>query len=95
MERPGQDGDGVLPVHVEYFVGGLVRVFDHGLWYGDPYRIAFPFKYVDLNTIEGMGLCATPTPSEFKAVVQECRKRDLTLHIQRVTGAMRGRHIVE
>jgi len=49
--------------------GGLIRVFEDGKNYGDPYTYAFLFHEIDDNTIEIYGVAGrAPTPSEGRAM---------------------------
>jgi len=85
------DQSNELSCHVEFFFGGIVRIFDEGLWYGDPYRIACPFKFVAPGEVELIGLNVKPKPSEWKAAVRVMRGYGLTAIMQRKSGANPGR----
>lgn len=79
--------------HMEYFEGGVIRVFaDQAAYNVDPYLYAIAFKVTeeDAQTIELLGAIKAPTPSQYRAIAHEMRARGLKIIRRRVTGANPG-----
>ena len=53
--------------HIEP-LAGVVRVFDAGLSYGDPYRFAVTVRWINHDTVEFVGALRAPAPSEWRAI---------------------------
>jgi hypothetical protein len=49
-------------------LAGVIRVFDQGKAYGDPYRFIITVKWLDPETVELIGATQAPTPSEWRAI---------------------------
>ncbi len=72
---------------------GLIRIYEDGQVWGDPYRYAFPFRMVDDHTIELYGVAGrAPTIAEVRALADECRRRGWRVNFDRKCGARPGRH---
>ena len=70
---------------------GLIRIFEDGQTWGDPYRYAFPFRMVDHHTIELYGIAGrAPTPAESRAMLAECKRRGWSVMRHRRAGARLG-----
>ena len=53
--------------HIEP-LAGVVRVFDAGRSYGDPYRFAVTVRWINRQTVELVGAIRAPAPSEWRAI---------------------------
>jgi hypothetical protein len=53
--------------HIEP-LAGVIRVFDCGRSYGDPYRYAVTVRWLDRQTVELVGALRAPAPSEWRAI---------------------------
>jgi hypothetical protein len=72
---------------------GLIRIFEDGQEFGEPYRYAFPFRVVDDETIEIYGVAGrAPTASEARAMLRAVRERGWRVSWRRVEGARPGKH---
>ena len=85
--------------HIERFgscerqCSGVMRIFEDGVEWGDPYRYAFPFRMVDDHTIELYGIVGrAPTIAEVRALATECRRRGWKVIWDRKCGTMPGLH---
>jgi hypothetical protein len=65
--------------HIEYFDGGIIRVFDDASAYGEPYlfSIAFRISDGDPQMIELVGVTRAPTTQQLRAIVTELRSRGI------------------
>lgn len=55
--------------HLE-IIGGLIRVFPEGQSFGDPYEYAVTLRTVSVDKVEMIGVTASPTPSQWRAIYQ-------------------------
>lgn len=77
--------------HVEYFDGGIIRVFDDAARYGEPYLYSMTFKVLDdPQCVEFVGATRAPTFSQLRAIVQELRSRGIRVRRLRHSGAQCG-----
>lgn len=87
--------------HVEWFAGGLLRVFGGESEFGQPYRYAIPFKIVephvepvtDARAIEFVGASRqanVPRPSEWRAMREVMRDLGVTMRFERRGGVHPG-----
>ena len=76
--------------HVEWYDGGLVRVFEDHQQFGDPYQYVMPFKKVDDETVELVGVTRPPTISQARAILLALQREGLRIRKFRFRGAMTG-----
>lgn len=79
--------------HVEFFDGGLIRIFEDGAEFGiDPYVNAIPFKILSADplVIEFKGVVKPLTSDQVRAMKQELRSRGVTAMRLRACGATPG-----
>ena len=50
-------------------LSGVIRVFDNGRVYGDPYTWSATCRFIDRRTVEIMGAIKGPTKTEWRAVL--------------------------
>jgi len=83
--------------HVEWFAGGLVRVFDGGTEFGQPYRYAIPFRIMephiepvtDPRVVRFLGVSGIPNvprPSEWRAIRDTLCGLGVQMQMERRTG---------
>lgn len=79
--------------HLEYFDGGVIRVFDDGKQYlVDPFVFSVAFKLTeDPGKIELVALTKPPTFSQLRAIVMELKSRGIRVTRLRISGAHPGR----
>ena len=51
-------------------LSGVVRVFDNGKNYGEDYTWAATCRFIDLKTVEILGIIKAPTPNEWRVIVK-------------------------
>jgi len=79
--------------HCEGKCSGLIRIFEDGQEWGDPYRYVFPFRMIDEKTIELYGVIGrAPTIGEVRAMAEACRARGWRVVFQRQCGVKPGLH---
>jgi hypothetical protein len=76
--------------HVEFFNGGLIRVFDDGAVFGEQYRYSLAFKRHGEEVIEYVGAYQTPTFSQARTILAATRQVGLRPIRVRLTGARTG-----
>jgi hypothetical protein len=79
--------------HIEYFDGGIIRVFDdRASFLQEPYLYSIAFKNVEgePNVIELVGATKAPTTEQLRAVVRELRSRGIRVRRLRIDGARPG-----
>jgi hypothetical protein len=80
---------------VEYFDGGIIRVFNDARKYGEPYSYCVAFKNVSEGLIEFVGATQAPTPSQWRAIMTALRKQGIRGLIRRRGGAAPGVRILK
>lgn len=82
--------------HIEHFDGGIFRVFAFDAEFGEPYEYALPFRRIDENTIEMVGVFANgkqnnvPLPHQWRAIRNAARRIGLRVIRRRRSGARPG-----
>jgi hypothetical protein len=80
--------------HIEPAVG-LLRVFDDGAQFGDPYIWSCTVKHLDEHSVELCGVCKPVTPSIWRAIRDLLVSEGVTqAHFDRHAGAKMGRHVI-
>ncbi len=51
-------------------LAGVLRVFADASKYGDPYQWSATVRFLDIRTVELMGILRAPKPSEWRAVMK-------------------------
>jgi hypothetical protein len=81
---------------IETFSGGIIRVFEDGAVYGEPYDYCLPFRQVDEQTIEMVGVFSNgkqnnvPLPHQWRAIRAAAHEAGLTITRCRRGGANPG-----
>lgn len=63
-------------------LSGVIRVWQDGRKYGEPYEWCASVRYITRDTIEILGYTTKVTPSIWKAVITECQR----LGIKKIIG---------
>jgi hypothetical protein len=71
----------------EQACSGLIRIYEDGDTWGDPYRYAFPFRMVADDTIELYGIAGrAPTIEEARTMLAEVKQRGWRVVRERKSG---------
>lgn len=87
---------------IETFPGGIIRVFEDGAVYGDPYEYCLCFEVQqDNKTVEIKGVYrnshgqdSRPRPHQWRAIKNAFKAAGMKIVYERMTGARPGEHIV-
>lgn len=63
-----------MHAHIEPLTS-LIRVFDEGTEFGDPYRYCVTAKWHDRETVELVGTLRAPLPSERRAIMSALKSQ--------------------
>ena len=53
--------------HLE-MIGGIIRVFDEGQKFGDPYEYCITLRTLSHDKVEMIGVTVSPSPSQWRAI---------------------------
>lgn len=74
----------------------LVRVFEPGDSYGQPYSYVATIRWLDPDTAEVMGVLQAPTPAQWRAIRKALKQAGVRRAIiQRIKHDHKQQHVVE
>lgn len=73
----------------------VLRVFEDGQAYGDPYSWCCTVQWLDRHTVQLCGVLKAPTPTQWRAIDTALARLGVThVRFERKAGARQGVHLI-